>query len=626
MDLKISNNLFLGLQELKHLKKSLKQSGYETIFKQMISSYGVVRPYSSNQFSNLQVIDSGLGQLTIKQGIAIDGDLNAIIIKQDLIDELQVPTDGIERFVVIKYLPTVIEEGTVDIQPDGSLVGTSTKFTSKLRGLPNFPSKITFPNSTNNVQQYTVQAVQSDILASLNVAGGQIVAENNQKYSVVGTFTPGIAVPSQDQYPFIGDGYVVELRDNDALIEDKEFLLAKVSNQNGSVSIQDQRITNIFNFLSQDVTVKNSVDIVSEIIACTEIKHKFTPGTIDSSLVKVEWGIRSEAWDIEPDTRKLTVFSGQGGTWNDLSQFSDDDFVGQYVVFEQGQSAKIIGSAIEGSEVTLELEYQSSYIENGSILIAPAGLVELQIKHQTKNFETKIFAPGFAGHTYVELAPGNYNVKYRLIQNQSISPLINIKENDYLTEQSFNQNGFVIAGQEQYETSQGGNITIAQSEQSFYTILSNIVFPGVIWDYFGNPSQIPQGWVLCDGAPINSPGSPFNGQNAPNLKGRVTVGLDLDDQDYDSVGNTGGSKTHTLQASEMPQHDHQITDPGHSHQISEFVTFGRQGKDNGSFNYLEEQTASTQTSQTGITVNSSGGGQSHENRQPYYVAVKIMKI
>ncbi|MCA9340449.1 MAG: hypothetical protein KDA17_06035, partial [Candidatus Saccharibacteria bacterium] len=51
--------------------------------------------------------------------------------------------------------------------------------------------------------------------------------------------------------------------------------------------------------------------------------------------------------------------------------------------------------------------------------------------------------------------------------------------------------------------------------------------------------------------------------------GRVPVGYDSGDTDFDTAEETGGSKTHTLTASPsgLPAHNHGVTDPGHSHTI-----------------------------------------------------------
>ena len=40
------------------------------------------------------------------------------------------------------------------------------------------------------------------------------------------------------------------------------------------------------------------------------------------------------------------------------------------------------------------------------------------------------------------------------------------------------------------------------------------------------------------------------------LKGKVVVGLDEDDTDFNEIGKEGGEKTHTLTVDEMPVHEH----------------------------------------------------------------------
>lgn len=42
------------------------------------------------------------------------------------------------------------------------------------------------------------------------------------------------------------------------------------------------------------------------------------------------------------------------------------------------------------------------------------------------------------------------------------------------------------------------------------------------------------------------------------LKGRVCLGLDEDDTDLDTIGKTGGEKTHILTVNEMPSHTHGV--------------------------------------------------------------------
>jgi microcystin-dependent protein len=89
---------------------------------------------------------------------------------------------------------------------------------------------------------------------------------------------------------------------------------------------------------------------------------------------------------------------------------------------------------------------------------------------------------------------------------------------------------------------------------------------------FAGPTA-PSGWLLCDGTakavadyPVlfdairytyGGAGATFN---LPNLKGRVIVGVDAAQTEFDTLAETGGFKTHTITAAELPGHTH-----GHAH-------------------------------------------------------------
>ena len=120
---------------------------------------------------------------------------------------------------------------------------------------------------------------------------------------------------------------------------------------------------------------------------------------------------------------------------------------------------------------------------------------------------------------------------------------------------------------------------------------------GMIILWSGAADAIPTGFVLCDG-----------NNSTPNLSGRFVVGYDASNGDYD-VNDTGGSESVTLTVNQIPAHTHNINLAVRAfYQEPRNFGVGTDGSANNS-----EDTGST------------GGGQSHENRPPYYALCYIMK-
>lgn len=80
--------------------------------------------------------------------------------------------------------------------------------------------------------------------------------------------------------------------------------------------------------------------------------------------------------------------------------------------------------------------------------------------------------------------------------------------------------------------------------------------------------------------------------------GRVLVGIDTVQTEFDTIGETGGEKTHILTTAEMPAHTH---------------TRGVSGT-SGGFGLLDNAAAS---SSGNIATGSTGGDGAHNNLQPY---------
>lgn len=101
------------------------------------------------------------------------------------------------------------------------------------------------------------------------------------------------------------------------------------------------------------------------------------------------------------------------------------------------------------------------------------------------------------------------------------------------------------------------------------------------------------------------------------VKGKVLVGLDEDDTDFNEIGKTGGEKTHLLIEDEMPLHKHgeNITSPyGYKYPL-----VGENSEGATKDGYAFETSAVSEKNNKQVLTDSNGGGQPHNNLQPYQV-------
>ena len=143
----------------------------------------------------------------------------------------------------------------------------------------------------------------------------------------------------------------------------------------------------------------------------------------------------------------------------------------------------------------------------------------------------------------------------------------------------------------------GSNLTNIQAGQ----VVGNSIFvSGMIIMWNSTVATIPTGFVLCDGS---------NG--TPDLRGRFVVGHHPTNNDYD-IDDTGGSESVTLTVAQMPSHKHDTTFDNKKY-------FPGGGSTSISFGGAGGYPADT------FSMSNEGGGQSHENRPPYYALCYIMK-
>ncbi len=96
-------------------------------------------------------------------------------------------------------------------------------------------------------------------------------------------------------------------------------------------------------------------------------------------------------------------------------------------------------------------------------------------------------------------------------------------------------------------------------------------------------------------------------------EGRMPIGVDSTDTDFDTAEETGGAKTHTLTESEMPSHNHNNG------------SYDRLGIVNGSNTTQGIDSSSGELNLINTaTIQSAGGGSAHNNMPPY-IAVYMWK-
>lgn len=417
--LNISENLFLDVNEIKHLVKFIVDDGYKSLFKQIVHNYGIVHNNENNNFVVTKVDDNNIN---VSSGIAFDGNLNAIVLNSNQSIEL---VNNIEHYICIKYAETHIEDGVVSVSQNGVISGLGTEFTEVLRGQPNFPTKIKFPNSVVNTGEYEVVSVLSDTSAILS---GDFVAEGSLKYSVIGTFTPGAVIADTNKEIYTYDSCEVFVVDGDTLtiptLNENEYFIAKINYSEGILYVTDIRDMNVFSI--ENIQNLSNAPFINLFNVHPKALNKiaFPNGNLVSSTIGLwmEFCYQIDSFSIADNN--LTIISGTNSKYDTVSDIPDGIFNGCLLYNRTNNTKSIIQNFVSGvctlnSEITISQGDELYIIPNADEIEFEVNSVNLSglnfpihVRVKVDDFRVEIpVESNFAYNNPVLV------IKYRLISN-----------------------------------------------------------------------------------------------------------------------------------------------------------------------------------------------------------------
>ena len=146
---------------------------------------------------------------------------------------------------------------------------------------------------------------------------------------------------------------------------------------------------------------------------------------------------------------------------------------------------------------------------------------------------------------------------------------------------------------------------------------------GAMFDY---PSLTPPiGYKICDGSELSRTeygelfsviGTTYGSGdgsytfNLPNRLGRLSIGYNSDDNDFNTLGKTGGSKTHTQTVEELAKHNHSYSKRRDADAFGPYELTGQNGGGNIATEY----------------VSNAGNSKPMDIMNPYIVSCPIIKV
>lgn len=498
-----SPDLNLLTHELRRFQEFMQDEGYVKGLLNTTENFGIVKLDSDKEFkngkvsisSNIIIDDLVLSTIKVEPLVAFDKDGKMIV--QRLKDQITIQNDSNWYWVRSSYQESVEEDGEFTLSSTGQVTGVGGSLTEVLRGSTEYPVKVRFLNSSSNTGEYEVLEVIDDNNLILN--GITFAPEVGLKIGVVGSFTPGVSIPTNNKFPYRYDSSLLEVvpeasnntPPTTGYIEGKTFYLARVRNQEGTITVQDKRLHywELQGTSTEEEITRSQVSVVG--VEEIRFPHIFSPK--DRNYVKVGWGVRSQGWSVNTTLNSLTLHQASGGIYKDVNDIPEGVLTGWRVYTSNGRYSKIYNSTKQGQSIVLNLDlldidnYSSdggSTFDNNEIVIVP-DCENISLKFKPVGLptvpEVKVTLSINTGYTVVELLAfldptSTYQVSYRLQSKKESTSwsLINQDPVGYLKEISFDlQTGELISSQRQI-VSDNGVITLQIHPQAFKNFTQSV--------------------------------------------------------------------------------------------------------------------------------------------------------
>ena len=250
--LNVSQNIFLEKEEINKLQSMLINDSKAYILKSLFTAYGIL-----NNTANDFLVEAGTSSGTFKittDSVAMDSDLNLIRLYN--FDNFPVTNDSLWYWVKISHRYLNCEQGTLSVSTTGIVIGTNTLFTELLRSQSSkAPVKIIFykeyvtgtPITVSNIGVYEVVQILSDTNIILS---GDFVDESDLRYIIIGSNAIGTSLTDTQKlglYAYDNVNItlipesVTDTPPTSGYTSGKDFYIARVQNNSGTLTIQDKR-------------------------------------------------------------------------------------------------------------------------------------------------------------------------------------------------------------------------------------------------------------------------------------------------------------------------------------------------------------------------------------------------